>query len=181
MNNDFQSGAPIGIVEERLKEFFSIVDVNRLKRGKILYNQGSIVDFKRKENGFFAKIQGSRKLPYETKAVFSCDETGLPVIDSLYIDCTCPDWVEFCKHGICAMVYFSNELNRELSVSGNHRRNKNDRMKADRIKKLTALSDHKITRLGTASFWQHEPQLNLAMKHVHKKVRNGLQEPYRIR
>jgi uncharacterized Zn finger protein len=104
--------------EQWLEDFFHIVDRNRLERGKALYRQGQLLDFqeKEKEDGFYAKVKGSRGKPYEVEAYFPIVEEGLPDIEEMFVECSCPDWVEFCKHSICAIIYFCNELNHEPPV-----------------------------------------------------------------
>jgi uncharacterized Zn finger protein len=174
MKDGFYMPNQLKIVEDWLERFISIVDVNRLKRGKLLYNQGRVVQYAKNNNGFAAKVQGSGKLPYNIDADFSYDENGLPGLDDLYVECSCPDWVEYCKHSICAVLFFSGELNRELSKT--EAVNKNDLPNQERLRKLTMASEHDILSLAPAPFWKHVPDLSFALRKTHKTVRKKLKD-----
>lgn len=86
------------------KEFYPVVDRNRLERGKKLYNSGKLVDLKDSEEGFFATVRGSGGKAYQIDAFLPVDDEGVPDIEEIVISCSCPDWAEFCKHTVCALM-----------------------------------------------------------------------------
>lgn len=173
MNNNLHSDRPTA-VENWLERFRSIVQVSRLRRGQLLYEQGRVLQYAKTNQGFTAKIQGSRRFPYEIDADFSSDENGLPDLDDFYIECSCPDWVEYCKHSICAVLFFSDEMSRELTRFEAESPIQNDKLKRDRLIKLTAMSEYDIYSLPTAAFWKSEQDLPLALRKMHKTVKKKL-------
>lgn len=91
------------------KEFFPVLDRSRLERGKKLYDSERMIELEGHGQGFFATVSGSRGKKYEIDAYLPVDESGEPDIETMSISCSCPDWVEFCKHGICAMIVYCSE------------------------------------------------------------------------
>ncbi|HEU5140288.1 MAG TPA: hypothetical protein VFT51_09950 [Bacillales bacterium] len=91
------------------QEFFPVLDRHRLERGKKLYHNGKLEDLENHGQGFFATVKGSMGSSYEIDAYLPIDENGEPDIETMSISCSCPDWAEFCKHGICAMINFCKE------------------------------------------------------------------------
>lgn len=92
--------------EDWLNEFFGIVDRNRLSRGKKMYRDQHLKSLKEHHGGFYAVVRGSRAKNYEVHAQFPVDEKGIPELEGLTIECSCKDWVEFCKHSICAVISY---------------------------------------------------------------------------
>lgn len=152
--------------EKWLQQFFKIVDRNRLERGKRLYHDEKTVLFKKKNNGFFAIVQGSRSKTYEVDAHFTTDESGFPDIEELAIECSCPDWVEYCKHSICSVIHYCKD---ELILP--EQQSKGLSKHAQEINDTIHRDMEQIADLGPLPFLQGDQTLMRMQRIVQKKLR----------
>ncbi|HET7627258.1 MAG TPA: hypothetical protein VFK44_02615 [Bacillales bacterium] len=92
-----------------LDDFCQIIDYDRMKRGKRLYESNHVQHFTMNSDrtGFSAAVRGSGDRIYHVQATFPQIDGEMPDIEQLRVQCDCPDWVEFCKHSICAIHFFS--------------------------------------------------------------------------
>ncbi|MFD2617820.1 hypothetical protein [Terrilactibacillus laevilacticus] len=94
-----------------LDEFFSYTHRLRLNRGKDLYREHAVSQFHIHEDGFTAEVEGTRPKPYHVEATFDPEMAGeLPDPAEIWLNCTCPDNTELCKHAICATIYWITRL-----------------------------------------------------------------------
>lgn len=173
-----------------LKEVFSTVDSKRLKRGTVLYDEGGLIHFEENERGFKASIQGSRRNPYTVEGVIQLiDDDQLPDPRTLDVDCTCPDWIDICKHSVCAIIHIATKLDKRslpplqetsFSKTRQSRKQQDDlqelQLQLDQLEKLARSSPHSIVTLGDASFWIFKHGMNKAVKDIHQVVIQKLKD-----
>lgn len=104
--------------EDWFDDFFRIVDRNRLDRGRKLFQGGHLKQMNIHQYGFHAIVDGTQLSEYEIHSQFPINEHGMPDLEHLSIECSCKDWVEFCKHSICAMISYCE--GRTSASSENH-------------------------------------------------------------
>jgi uncharacterized Zn finger protein len=174
-----------------LKEVFSTIDAKRLKRGTALYDEGSLIHFEENERGFKASVQGSRRNPYTVEGVLQLNDVDhqLPDPRKLDVDCTCPDWIDICKHSVCAIIHVATKLDKwslpqlqetTLSKTRQSRKQQDDfqemQLQLEQLAKSARSSPHTIETLGDASFWIFKHGMNKAMKDVHQVVKQKIKE-----
>ncbi|HET7579464.1 MAG TPA: hypothetical protein VFK33_09295 [Bacillales bacterium] len=147
------------------KEFFPVIDRGRLERGKRLYRKGNPAIFRKNEDGFSAVVQGSRAKSYEVDAYLSLDKTGLPDIEEMSVVCSCPDWVEFCKHSVCAVIRYCEEQPSMLPDSV-------EREEVEDVRKAITRDLEKITDLGPFFSFRGGGSVEEMHRIVQKKLRN---------
>ncbi|HET7658495.1 MAG TPA: hypothetical protein VFK37_09400 [Bacillales bacterium] len=149
--------------EEWLKAFFQVVDHNRLNRGKKLYRDDHLLKLKKQKDGFFAVVQGSGYYQYDIDARFETDEDGMPDLEKLSVDCSCKDWVEFCKHAICAMIGYCEEGNSRSFVVF-------DEKKTD-VEHILSRDMEQLMDLGSLPVLGKERSFDKMQSIVQKKIR----------
>lgn len=153
--------------EDWLQQFFRVVDRSRLERGRKLYSEEKLLSLRKTEEGFLAHVRGSRSKTYEVHAHFTTDEDGLPDIEELAIECSCPDWVEFCKHSICTMIHYCHhELDVKMEKPGRFSKYAED------VKKAMTRDMQQIADLGPPPFLSNDQTLLRMHGIVQKKLRD---------
>ncbi|HET7615426.1 MAG TPA: hypothetical protein VFK27_00620 [Bacillales bacterium] len=106
------------MAEQWLEQFFKIVDFGRRERGKQLYKKNKLLNFRKNPggDGFTAKVKGSGDKIYRIEAYYPQVDEGMPDIEEMKMNCTCPDWVEFCKHSVCAVMCLAKNANGESVI-----------------------------------------------------------------
>lgn len=173
-----------------LKELFSTVDSKRIMRGKDLYDDGSLIHFEEREGGFKAYIQGGRRNPYTVEGEFRLvDDIHLPDPHSIDVNCTCPDWIDICKHSVCAIIHLATKLDKRtlppvektaLTTSRLSRKQQDDlqemQLQLEQLERSTRSIPHTVTNLGDAPFWIFKHGMSKAMNDVHQVVKQKLHE-----
>lgn len=162
-------------VEKWLNDFFRMVDDNRLQRGRKLYRAGKVTDFEinSDRNKFYAKVHGSRTKPYTVEGYFSGgSEEELPDLDDLFIECSCPDWVEFCKHSVSVMIRYAQERQQNPNaVQFVQRTEPNpENAQVKELKKAMSSEMVSLPTLGNPPFLD----ANRELKEIHGIVRDKL-------
>lgn len=162
-------------VDEWLNDFFQIVDDNRLQKGRRLYHAGKVMEFgfDQDRNKFHAKVQGSRNKPYTVEGYFSgVSGDELPDLDDLFIECSCPDWVEFCKHAVSVMIHYGEERKQKPNavqfVQSMQPEPENAQVRE--LKKSMSAEMVSITSLQSPPFFETSREL----KDIHSIVRDKL-------
>lgn len=177
-------------VQNWLNNLFSSVDSKRLKKGKELYDNGALIHFEGHEGGFKASIQGTRRNPYTVEGAFHLfTDDNLPDPQSIDIDCTCPDWIDICKHCVCAIIHLATKLDRPLHTplekmalsKARLSRKQQDslqemQLQLEQLERSTRSIPHTVTKLGDASFWIFKHGMSKAMNDVHQVVKQKLHE-----
>ncbi|WP_349407305.1 hypothetical protein [Pseudalkalibacillus sp. SCS-8] len=91
-------------VQQWLKQFSSQIDFNTFQNGMREYNEQPIHSFNIFPNHFECVLEDEEK-DLQLKGFFQLND-GLPILKSYQIDCPCSDEAAFCKHGVCATMYF---------------------------------------------------------------------------
>lgn len=170
-----------------LKTFFNRVDSGRLERGRDLYHSGALIDFKEHESAFVATIQGSRRTPYVVEGQFlSFDRHDRPDPQTIEVECSCPDWVDICKHSACAVIQLAVEMDKRLGTPLRTPSKKikprlvitsKDKEVEDQLQQLEQVArsnPRTLLSLENAPFWVFKKGLNKAMRDVHGVVRKSL-------
>lgn len=88
-------------------------DPGRLRRGKQLARDGSVLDIIIEPSLVTCEVQGSRATPYVTTIRVSKGD-GMPLRRDVTTECACPDddnWDGYaCKHAVAAMFTLSDEF-----------------------------------------------------------------------
>lgn len=175
-------------VHDWLQDFFREPDTARLKRGRDLYDQGKVSRFEGDHDGFIAKVKGSGRRSYDVNCdIDAFDENGLPDFEHFHVECTCPDWVDICKHSICAVIYYASQIDKQpgdfflVDMENNltttmNQVNEELQHQLQQLENLAGSSKHSILSLGEAPFWKLSIGFDKAMEDVHHVVTSSMQD-----
>jgi uncharacterized Zn finger protein len=174
-------------IQSWLTTFFNRVDSGRLKRGRELYHSGALQHFEERESTFLASIQGSRHSPYVVEGEFlSFDSNDRPDPQAIDLECSCPDWIDVCKHSVCAVIQLAVEMDKRLGTSfrpitkkkeQNLVMTSEDKKVEDQLQELERVSrsnPRTLLSLEDAHFWVFKKGLNKAMRDAHGVVSKRL-------